>query len=293
MPERTNTIIVVPHGQAKLIKFSFSTRRAVMLGVGALTALILAFVALAYTGAAVSRRADVRRLSRENRELGDVNRQLARTIAEVQGRLDQFEERTARLALAAGLRSDAFDQAQDVGGSNVVGTGGAYDRLPGTPERLLLQGQWVEQQIGLIQRHLETRDRMLASTPTIAPAVGLITGGFGRRLDPITGRPAFHSGIDISAVRGLPVKAPADGVVVFAGHDSGLGRTVRISHGFGFTTVYGHLDRIDVEPGEEVERGDVVGRLGNSGRSTGPHLHYEVHADGQAVNPLNYILDAY
>ena len=175
----------------------------------------------------------------------------------------------------------------------MVGTGGAYDRLPGTPERLLLQGQWVEQQIGLIQRHLETKAQVLASTPTIAPVVGLITDGFGRRRDPITGRPAFHSGLDISAVRGLPVKAPADGVVVFVGRDNGLGRTVRLSHGFGFTTVYGHLDRIDVEPGEEVERGDVVGRLGNSGRSTGPHLHYEVYVDGQAVNPLNYILDAY
>lgn len=293
MPERINTIIVVPHGQANLIKISFSTRRAVMVGAALLTAVVLAFVALAYTGSAVSRRAEVRRLSRENRELGEVNRQLARTIAEVQGRLDQFEERTARLALAAGLRSDAFDQARQDGGSDEVGTGGAYDRLPGTPERLLLQGQWVEQQIGLIQRHLASKDQMLASTPTIAPVVGLITDGFGRRRDPITGRPAFHSGIDISAVRGLPVKVPADGVVVFVGRDSGLGKTVRVSHGFGYTTVYGHLDRIDVEAGQEVQRGDLVGRLGNTGRSTGPHLHYEVHVDGQARNPLGYILDAY
>jgi len=293
MAERTNTIIVVPHGQTKLIRFSFSTRRAVVVGVGVLTVLILSFVALAYTGAAVSRRSDVRRLSQENRELSDANRQLARTIAEVQGRLDQFEERTARLALAAGLRSDAFDPAEQRGGSDEVGTGGAYDRLPGTPERLQLQGQWVERQIGLIQRHLESKEQMLASTPTIAPVVGLITDGFGRRRDPITGRPAFHSGLDISAVRGLPVRAPADGVVVFTGRDNGLGRTVRLSHGFGFATVYGHLERIDVEPGQEVQRGDVVGRLGNTGRSTGPHLHYEVHVDGRPVNPLQYILDAY
>jgi murein DD-endopeptidase MepM/ murein hydrolase activator NlpD len=96
--------------------------------------------------------------------------------------------------------------------------------------------------------------------------------------------------LDISARRGTPVIAPADGVVVFAGRNGGLGKSVRISHGFGYTTAYGHLDSIDVEVGEEIQRGELIGGLGNSGRSTGPHLHYEVHVDGKAVNPLYYVL---
>ena len=87
--------------------------------------------------------------------------------------------------------------------------------------------------------------------------------------------------------------APADGVVVFAGRKGGMGRMIRISHGFGYQTVYGHLDSIQVEPGQDVHRGEQIGLLGNTGRSTGPHLHYEVHKDGRAVNPLYYILDAY
>ena len=131
------------------------------------------------------------------------------------------------------------------------------------------------------------------ATPTIAPVVGLMTDGVGRRKDPFTGRLAYHRGLDISARRGTPIQAPADGIVVFTGRNGGLGRCVRISHDFGFTTVYGHLDKILVEPGAEVHRGQEIGLLGNSGRSTGPHLHYEVHVNGVSKNPLYYILDAF
>jgi murein DD-endopeptidase MepM/ murein hydrolase activator NlpD len=293
MPGRLNTVIIVPHGKTRLIRFSFSTRSLVIASCVTAVVLALAFVAMAYTGSAVTRRAEVRRLSRQNRELAEVNRQLSHTVAEVQGRLDQFEERTNRLALAAGLKSAAPAAGQRAPGNDEVGSGGAYDRMPGTPERLLLQGQWIERQLDTIQKQLTTKDRMLASTPTLAPVVGLITAGFGGRRDPFTGHQAFHSGIDISARRGLPVQATADGVVVSAGRDSGLGRVVRISHGFGYTTVFGHLDRVDVKPGDEIERGQVIGLLGNSGRSTGPHLHYEVYVDGSPANPLYYILDAY
>ena len=106
-------------------------------------------------------------------------------------------------------------------------------------------------------------------------------------------RETFDRGLDISARRGTPIMAPADGIVVFAGRNGGLGKTVRLSHGFGYSTVYGHLDQISVEPGDLIHRGDQVGLLGNSGRSTGPHLLYEVIEDGKSVNPLYYILNAY
>jgi murein DD-endopeptidase MepM/ murein hydrolase activator NlpD len=293
MPGRLNTIIIVPHSKARFVKFSFSTRTAVVAACAAAIGLVLSIVAITYTGSAVNRRLEVDRLQTDNVELAEVNRELEATIAEVQGRLDEFEERTSRLALAAGMEAQAVGFSGTGENATRVGAGGPYDRLPESPEALAAQGRWVERQLELVEGHLSEQEQVLASTPTIAPALGLITDGFGRRKDPFTGRLAFHRGLDLSARRGTQIKAPADGIVVFSGRNGGLGKTVRISHDFGFTTVYGHLDSISVEPGDKVHRGQELGLMGNSGRSTGPHLHYEVHVDGKAVNPLYYILDAF
>jgi murein DD-endopeptidase MepM/ murein hydrolase activator NlpD len=293
MPGRLNTIIIVPHSKARFVKFSFSTRTAIVVACAAAVGLILSIVAITFTGSAVNRRLEVERLRSDNVELAQVNEELEATIAEVQGRLDEFEERTSRLALAAGMEAQAVGFSGTGESGTRVGAGGPYDRLPESPEALAAQGRWVERQLELVEGHLAEQERVLASTPTVAPAMGLITDGFGRRKDPFTGRLAFHRGLDLSARRGTPIKAPADGIVVYAGRNGGLGRTVRLSHDFGFTTVYGHLDKISVEPGQQVHRGQELGLMGNSGRSTGPHLHYEVHVEGKAVNPLYYILDAF
>jgi len=265
----------------------------VSVGVAFVVALALSIIAIAFSGSAVGRRADAQRLEAENLELVEVNRELSQTISEVQARLDDFEERTARLALAAGMPGEGPDAVGVVGVDGQVGSGGPYDRLSDPPETLRLQGRWIDQQLDLLDETLSENGDMLASTPTIAPAVGVLTDGFGTRNDPITGRRAFHRGLDISARRGTPVYAPADGVVVFVGRNGGLGKTIKISHGFGYTTVYGHLQDFDVEPGSEVRRGEQIGSVGNTGRSTGSHLHYEVHLDGQAKNPLYYILDRF
>jgi len=293
MARRLNTIIIVPHSKAKFIKLSFSTRTLVLAGCGVLGALILSIIAIAYTGSAVTRRAEVARLGSENYQLIEVNQELERTVADVQGRLDDFEERTARLALAAGMEAAGIDvDGTEVGGQRVA-SGGLYDRLPESPERLHLQGDRILALLDHVEQSLVEQDAMLACTPSVAPVVGLMTDGFGRRKDPFTGRLAFHSGLDISARRGTPVVAPADGIVVFAARNGGLGKVVRLAHGFGFTTVFGHLKTISVEPGAEVHRGQTIGLLGNTGPSTGPHLHYEVHVDDKAVNPLYYVLEAY
>jgi murein DD-endopeptidase MepM/ murein hydrolase activator NlpD len=293
MPQRLNTIIVVPHSQAKFFKFSFSTRAFIFTASACALVILLSVLAISYTGGAITRRGEVARLRSQNQELAAVNQRLAETMSEVQSRLDDFEEQTAKLALAAGMEA-----LPDVLGDRVVpsdrfGSGGQYDRLPGSPEVLQIQGDWIATQLSEVEKALAHRDEVWAATPSISPAMGLMTDGFGGRPDPVTGRHALHRGLDISARRGTPVIAPADGVVVFTGLSGGLGKTIRIAHGLGYTTVYGHLDRIEVEPGEEVRRGAKIGTLGNSGRSTGPHLHYEVHVDGEAVNPLYYILDAF
>lgn len=132
---------------------------------------------------------------------------------------------------------------------------------------------------------------MLATTPSIWPTEGWVTSAFGRRISPFTGQPEMHPGIDISGKIGTPIKAPAKGVVSFTGVDGGYGNTIVIKHGAGLDTRYAHLDKIAVKDGDTVNRGEIIGYLGNSGRSTGPHLHYEVRLNGVSVNPMRYILN--
>ena len=127
------------------------------------------------------------------------------------------------------------------------------------------------------------------SAPTLWPVEGQVTGSFGERIDPFNGEGAFHSGVDISSNYGHPIIAPADGVVVFADFMGGYGKALMIDHGHGISTRYGHLSGFAVTTGEKVHRGDVIGYVGLSGRSTGPHLHYEVRINDTPVNPYKYL----
>jgi murein DD-endopeptidase MepM/ murein hydrolase activator NlpD len=129
----------------------------------------------------------------------------------------------------------------------------------------------------------------LAFTPTLWPVVGRITSGFGERLDPFSGEGAVHTGVDISAQYGDAVRATADGEVIEAAEHNGYGRVVVLDHGFGVTTWYGHLSSFTVPPGIRVKRGEVVGYVGVSGRTTGPHVHYEVRINNAPVNPMRYL----
>lgn len=132
---------------------------------------------------------------------------------------------------------------------------------------------------------------LLASTPIIWPTDGWVSSGFGRRISPFTGQAENHLGLDISGRPGTPVVAPAKGVVSFSGVDGGNGNTLILAHGAGLSTRYAHLQQAVANEGDTVNRGDLIGYLGNSGRSTGPHLHYEVRLNGVCVNPLRYILN--
>jgi len=131
------------------------------------------------------------------------------------------------------------------------------------------------------------------SAPNLWPVEGPVTGSFGERIDPFNGEGAFHSGVDIGAVFGQPIIAPADGMVDFADFMGGYGRAIILDHGHGITTRYGHLKSFAVFPGQHVHRGDTIGYVGDSGRSTGPHLHYEVRINDIPVNPHKYLRVTY
>jgi murein DD-endopeptidase MepM/ murein hydrolase activator NlpD len=146
--------------------------------------------------------------------------------------------------------------------------------------------------IGMGETHdVSIRDWMrLAAAPTLWPVEGRITGSFGERTDPFSGEGAFHRGVDISSDIGTHIIAPADGVVLYADMMNGYGRTVMVDHGNGISTLYGHLSGFAVGHGQQVHRGDTLGYVGQSGRSTGPHLHYEVRIFNTPVNPHRYLL---
>jgi murein DD-endopeptidase MepM/ murein hydrolase activator NlpD len=133
------------------------------------------------------------------------------------------------------------------------------------------------------------RDR-LDHTPSILPVPGRLTRGFGLHSDPFTGQSEHHAGVDLAAPWGTPVQASATGRIVYAGWRSGLGKAIIINHGRGFETYYGHLSAIRVTPGQRVTKGQLIGAVGSTGYSTGPHLHYEVHLRTMAQNPMRYVL---
>ena len=287
MDGKRYTIILVPHTRAKFRKFQISSR---LLWSGVIAAgLVLAAATVLgwlYLAAPVDD-TQVARLRHENTELRHVNQSFEQNIRQLQGQLTTYEERTRKLAIVAGI--DELDTGGDagIGGSTLELAGGDAADLSRIERRL----QGLSQDLDRVEGNLATRFRWLSAMPTVTPTGGLFTSGFGVRRDPVNGRPAFHAGLDIAAPPGRAVNATADGVVVLAGPHGDLGNAVMISHGFGLTTRYGHLSATAVQAGQRVHRGDVLGYVGNTGHSTGYHLHYEVVKDGQAVNPLGYILD--
>jgi len=158
-------------------------------------------------------------------------------------------------------------------------------------ERLKSEALSREESLSELEKLLLTKKDMLTHTPSIWPVHGWVTSGFGFRTNPFTGLSQMHEGLDISNREGTPVIAPADGIVSATGKDFSYGNVVVISHGFGITTRHNHLSKILVGAGQKVKRGDKIAEVGSTGKSTGPHLHYEVRINGIPVNPARYILE--
>ncbi len=154
--------------------------------------------------------------------------------------------------------------------------------------QLYIQSKSFDEVVDLCKNH----DEMLKCIPAIMPVsnknLKKTASGYGVRIDPIYKTAKFHAGMDFSANIGTPVYATGDGTVVKAGWETGYGNLIQVDHGFGYVTWYAHLSKYKVRPGQKVVRGEVIGEVGNTGKSTGPHLHYEVHVKGKVQNPVNY-----
>jgi murein DD-endopeptidase MepM/ murein hydrolase activator NlpD len=149
----------------------------------------------------------------------------------------------------------------------------------------------VEVHVHDLDQHLLDKESFLRSTPTLMPANGHLTSNYGPRMSPYAGRIKMHEGLDIGASIGTAIVAPADGVITFSGPKPGFGNFVQIDHGYGVETIFGHASTLAVKKGQKISRGDKIATVGNTGYSTGPHVHYEVRVNGTPVDPLYYVLN--
>jgi len=216
----------------------------------------------------------------------------ARGLAEIEARQLAVVERLTRFADARARRAEAAMRKLNLDPALLsrraqVGMGGPFEALTGADKEEL---DPRFERLGLSLARMAVLERALDGIPQVVPAtVENITSGFGYRRDPFNGRAAMHAGIDFKGAVGSPIFAAAEGRVTFAGWKGGYGKAVEVTHANGLVTRYAHLSRIDVKPGQSVEAGATLGGMGSTGRSTGPHLHFEVRINDRAVNPRPFL----
>lgn len=287
------TLIVVPHAKAKFRKIQINVRLAKWaMGAAAVTALTVAGVLFHYTRLAGEIH-DARRLRVENQALLTKTQEYEQNAGRLQAQVKTLQHMVTKLGVMAGL-DHALPETTTVGVGGVTGVESLAPRLEaGSLVAMERNVAALADRSAKLEEFYRDRSLLLSSTPSIWPVRGYLSAGYGNRMDPFTNQKEFHSGIDISTPIGTKIHAPADGTVISAAPHGGYGNSLVIDHGYGVVTRYGHLDGFAVKAGQRVRRGELIGFVGTTGRSTGPHLHYEVWVREQAQNPIHYILDEY
>lgn len=295
-----NIIVVSKHLRAPK-KINLSDRRTAWL-FGSMSALaVCAVFSVGYIAKAGvgnlqlgQLKAEVARQERQIAELQAANQRdmnaMALRLAELQAQANRLNALGIRLSRDSQLQGGEFDF------DRLPGTGGAEQAVDVKPTELQQGLKQVEAEFEMSSRQLSVLESMLfekeleqKSQPTTRPVAGYVTSGFGYRMHPVYGGRAHHNGIDFDANIGDPVRSAGNGLVKFAGWKNGFGNVVEIDHQNGYVTVYGHNSAFTVKEGDVVRAGQVVAKAGSTGRSTGPHVHFEVHKDGRPVNPSAFL----
>ena len=296
MPKKIISLIIVPHGKGKPKTFALS-KRAVRIWAGISAFIFMAFMVFLVDYLTINiTRKKYKQLIQENIKKKETIAQYQSTIAQLEATIEHFENYAKKLNVMAGLKSP--DVLKEVG----LGSGtsnGQESNLPNLASKVSLQSletvsqkaEGIEKNLSTLVTFFESEALRLAGTPSIAPTKGYWVSSFGWRDDPFTGKRTFHYGIDIATYFGNPVISTADGVVIQTQKDKIGGKTIKISHRGGYTTVYCHLSKFLVKPGQRVKRGDTIGLVGKTGKALGPHVHYEVRLNGKSVNPYYYIIE--
>ncbi len=296
MNKKFYTIMIVPHAAAKFRRVKVSKNFLVAAGcvLGLVFTAGLMFPHYLLRSSQLT--ANLQRLAQENSELKRTNEKFDESLADLRSRLAEFETKATKFAMMAGVEDSSAQQ--------LAAGGSSFDLKGLSPKasQAVIEAEigTLKERSGALQDTFRVLDvafqkqaLLLSSTPSIYPVHGLLGNGYGWRRDPFTGMRDFHQGLDLVAPLGTKVVAPADGIVTKIGPSGGFGNSVFISHGYGIITRYGHLANYNVKVGQRVKRGDVIASVGSTGRSTGPHLHYELLVHQRNVDPIKYILEEY
>ena len=302
MVSKKFTILVFPRGLHKVRKITVSQG-------GMFTLLFLIFMLLLsiswFTTDYIkikNKIPELQYLKKENRFQKTHIIALSKKINHINQHMAKLQEFEHKLRIMTNLEpSKQQDQLLAVGGSNTPTLASGYQleevhkgliqQMHKSLENLETKTSIASISQSQLNDFLKEQKSILACTPSIRPTDGWFSSGFGYRISPFTNRREFHKGIDIATRIGTPVIAPADGLVVHAGKEGNFGKMIAINHGYNVKTRYGHLNKYRIKNGQYVKRGQIIGEVGNSGRCTGPHLHYEVLLNGVPVNPIRFILN--
>jgi septal ring factor EnvC (AmiA/AmiB activator) len=305
-PNQHFHFVIFPGSASRPRRFSIKRRTVailVMLGV------VAAVLQVAFLVQYVSQSGEIWELQTLRSEATQHRQQvtsISSAMEDLRKQLSSMREVNIRLRIMLGIDPPKPSPSPGLGGkeeSSLVpvqpgGLGGEHEGLSAVAAQLQRKLVWLRDEAQHQERYLVELTGIVgdkraqwAATPSIWPTRGWVSSGFGKRVSPFTGMDTMHGGIDISAPMHTPVISVAAGTVITAGPENTLGNAIVVSHGYGYKTTYGHLSKIRVKPGQNIKRGEVIGEVGTSGLSTGPHLHYEVEINGAAVDPLKFIIE--
>ncbi len=304
MAKKSYTLIVVPDHESPVKRYRVQKTLFLQIGGGLLVMAGLALGATLHYFQVARDAAENRILREENLTLRSQLKTVRERIEHIGSTLDRverFDQKLRAMTLLSdpqrNLAMGPVEQEPGVGAPAAETQFTELTRmespkaLVGKLDRLSAEATRQEQSLQEMQAYFQDQKSLLASTPSMWPTRGWVTSDFGQRLDPYTAERVAHGGMDIAAPHGKEVNAPSDGTVVFAGLEGGYGNVIVIDHGYGIKTRYGHLSKLLVKAGDRVKRGALIANVGNTGRSTGPHLHYEVRVNGIPQNPRKFILE--
>jgi murein DD-endopeptidase MepM/ murein hydrolase activator NlpD len=303
VPPKTQvfTVIVVSDHSQAVRKFRLPRKWLKNLAYGGAGAVLVGLLTVGHYFALLGASSENAVLKEENAQLRSQILLVQEKVAHISATLDRVERFDAKLRTAVTQLQDPERNLAigPVGNSEadaaIPGPAPAGEAnlsaLPGKLSSLETEAARQEQSLRELQEYFDDQRSLLASTPSIWPTRGWVTSDFGTRIDPYTAERKMHHGMDIATPHGQVIYTPSDGSVVFIGTEGGYGKVLVIDHGYGVKTRFGHLSEIHVRLGDRVSRGAKVASVGNTGRSTGPHLHYEVRVNGIPENPRKFILE--
>jgi len=299
--KRFFTVFIVPQDPSHIRKFKLPLNVLKTIAVAASISFAgFSFILFDYTKVKLKTH-ELNMLRKENAEQKIQLQTFASKMTDLEFHMAKLKQFDKKLRIITNMEVPAgSNQMLGIGGpspeeEDMVTLGGARDglikQMHSDLDQLKTEAMTQEKSFTELHEYLFKQTSLFASTPAIWPARGWVTSTFGYRISPFTGLKQMHEGIDIANAAGTPVFAPADGIVSKVDRENGLGKNVVINHGYGIVTRYGHLSEMYVHVGKRVKRGEKIAAIGSTGRSTGPHLHYEVLVNRVNVNPDKYILN--